>query len=389
MNKRNIFVTVLCISAVLCGLCSTFTDAAAKNKSGYTKKSLKLDFEGKYGDYFSLAGGEDNTRMGHRISLDYNEKDRLCLLYLLNETDENGRIYHSHYVRSWPLKGKETDRVVKCKKRYDECPVRDYYDIVKINEDGMIFSAGWTWLNPDDVSRRRPGVKFKAVGRNGKVLSSFPPNEATSFFDAGATDGDGMRNEYYEIKDFEINGEYVDFIFERTDYNSEANETRYSLQRFKWKTGEIVRNCELPRPCQKLCGGYPYGTDDVSFYKYSKNGGKCLWEHAVPKEKTPANIRTLYPVKNDYRLEQKRAYDVVDGKIYFSNVNGVYMLDTKHNKSKPKKLITAKDCPKLKRAMSCVVDLVAVNENLFYIAIGEDMFLGDPEDVYLYQYSKR
>ena len=62
------------------------------------------------------------------------------------------------------------------------------------------------------------------------------------------------------------------------------------------------------------------------------------------------------------------------------------MLNTSDNNSKPKKLITVKDCPELGRDLASVMDLVVVNENQFYLLITNEV--GGSADV-LYQYMKK
>ncbi|MCI8307380.1 MAG: hypothetical protein HFH14_04950, partial [Lachnospiraceae bacterium] len=189
--------------------------------------------------------------------------------------------------------------------------------------------------------------------------------------------------ERYRLEDFEIDGDYVDYIIVRSDFGGYdyadfmKGTVKYSLQRVNWNTGEIVSFHELPRPCQKLCGGFPYGTDMNSFYKYSKDGRECLWENMLPEGKASLGKRS--------RDVLKQKYCVTEGKLFYANVNGVYMLSTLENNSAPQRLITARECPALKDGLSIVVQILAVNEKCFYMTVsGEN---GRPD--YLFRYRKR
>lgn len=363
IKRRKLIVLFICTIIVFYGFGSTYLNASAKSKSGYTKKIFKLNGTDKNGDRISVSY--------EAMRLCYNKKDKLCVPYYLDSGSTSGK----YYVRSWSAKGKVSDRVQKCEKKYLKYLVQD---TTKISDNGTVFSVGWEWLHLDDEKNMRPAVNFNAVSRKGKLLSHFRLDKSTSFFEPGPLDVDGVRREFYEIMDFEINGKYVDIIFGRTDDWDFGKSNRYSLQRFHWKTGKLVSYCELPRPCQRLCKGYAYGTDMRSFYKYSRDGKACLWESVLPEGKASVSGSARYAIKQDY--------DVIKGKLFYSNNNGVFMLNTSDNNSKPKKLITVKDCPELDRRLASVMDLMVVNENHFYLLITNEV--GGSADV-LYQYMKK
>ncbi|MCI8306787.1 MAG: hypothetical protein HFH14_01935 [Lachnospiraceae bacterium] len=367
MKKRNILVMLLCIISMLYGLSGTYPYAAAKSRSGYKRKELELYRKDKNGERVSVAS--------ERMRLNYNKKDKLCVLYSQSYYLSSGDEVYKEYIRSWSSKGKASDRMQKFDKKIESIP---YLGDAKISDNGTIFAIRWNWINSNDKRKMRPMVRLNVFNRKGKMMSNLRLDKATSFFDPGPLNSVGERSDFYEINDFEINGKYIDIIFARTDDEDFDESGRYSLQRFNWKTGELVSCFELLRPCQRLCEGYPYGTDMNSFYKYSKDGSKCLWESTLPKGKAGIRRRLRYYIKQDY--------DVIKGKLFYSNINGVYMLDTQENNSIPKKLITVKDCPELGQGLTSVMDLVAVNENHFYLLITYEV--GGAADI-LYQYRKK
>ncbi|MCI8306786.1 MAG: hypothetical protein HFH14_01930, partial [Lachnospiraceae bacterium] len=259
MRKRKILIMLLCIMSILCGLSGTYSDAAAKNKSSYTRKELNVRGKDKYGDYINMA---------QHIDLSYNKKYKLCTLYAHEDREE----VVTCYVRSWPAKGKVTDWIQK--KRNKEHDIAD--GMTKIDDDGTIVSMDTSWMNYYDERKRRVCIKFNAVNAKGELISHFQISKFDTdmvghFFDPRPVGKHG-RQEGYRLEDFEIDGDYVDYIVARSPYYSGVNyasfvkdSAEYSLQRVNWKTGEIVSFHELPRPCQKLCGGFPYGTDMNSF----------------------------------------------------------------------------------------------------------------------------
>ncbi len=173
-----------------------------------------------------------------------------------------------------------------------------------------------------------------------------------------------------EVVDYEVTGKYLDVIIDEEAINSEEGHI-YSVQRFNLKTGKRVRARKLERSCFAIMDGYLYGSqneNDYRNYKYSLDGKKCLWE-----------------MKQCDNLNGKWAIgDVKDNYIYYYNRKGIYILDMTDKGARPKKIISAKECPAIKNKYT-LVKLRVDNINHIYLTVD----FCNKSKMHIYEFTKK
>jgi len=223
-----------------------------------------------------------------------------------------------------------------------------------------IAKAGGYLLKSDDKGRlfyfvqKEKGKYYKdylyVCDSKGKRIKDIEVSKIRKFYIP-----DEERNIYDStgLIDFEVKGKYIDILmteFVKDNYHEKV----YSLQRFNWKTGKLVKAYRLKYGFERIIDGKLYGVaykDDEEnnpiesgYYVFNKSGKKCL-----------------------YQKEGKYSYyfDVVDDKLIYHNAVGVYTLDMSNN-TEPKLLIATEDFSLFSKSYNWAY-IYAMSEDKFYI----------------------
>lgn len=343
--------TVMRLSAwiLLLALSLGGVQVQAAKKAAYTKKKLAL-----YGTYEGVFYSIEPKR------LHYNKEYKLYVMEQYEKEDDK----YVPGIFSWS----DSSKFKKIELRTEKFTT----DIARIGSDGNIY------VPYSKEKKRDEEIYFKMIDKKRKVVAD-TKLDSISYAEPDPVymlDHERPLHSFY-IVDYGVEGDYVDMILaERYDDRTEKH--TYSIQRFNWKTGERVYSYKLPFKFEELYKDYIYGTDGKAFYKYTKDGKECLWSSALLSGKAS--------LKNKYNNESVQAYCVRNGKLFYTNRNGVFMLNIEKNNSKPKRLISLKDWRWLKTGKereNSVRDLQVVNKNHFYL------LCCDADSDVLYQFKKK
>jgi len=234
------------------------------------------------------------------------------------------------------------------------------YNTVKLGKRGTIQFISEVYKKKNDWRQ-----VFTMTNSKGKKIVSIDISKKMKSYNENPVKND-LEFGKDKIVDFEVTGKYLDVLIDEKDTNGEEGRI-YSVQRFNLKTGKRVRAQRLERKCFAIMDGYLYASDGETKtgYKYSLNGKRCIWESVVNKEFWTG-------------------HDAVGKNLYFIKEDGIYKINTSINNSKPKLIISSKECPVLNKEDTFKY-LYVDNKNHFYLVV--DFYTSYKK--HLYEFTKK
>lgn len=321
---------------LLCALCDVCVQAKIKDvkiSTGYTVSKLKVPV--KYKD----------SRYGYKLDEKSNEfaktKNGLVLVNTLYKNNTNGNSSVRYYITSWNSNGKNKSvelqsgpcQGLECDDKGDIAYV--YYHPKKNKTTSFgIYKCD-----------KAGNVKFEI--KVSKLMKHFLSREErdNKYLSAG-------------IIDYEIRGRYADVLLEEYRMDHQYNRV-YSIQTFDMKKNKRVNAYKLYYKFDSIVNGKLYGYTDEGdretyeykapieegYYKYSKDGKKCLWKYECS--------------------DVAWRYDIAGSHIIFLNENGIFSLDT-NKESQPELLVDSNEYSKLKKT-GHYSQVIAINKDEIYL----------------------